>query len=79
MPGIVVPAPTRHKLFSPQSTAEGIGGCAADRADRLAPSTDDAMMRFRITSAARAARRSIAISALALASPAQAGMLRLLR
>jgi hypothetical protein len=79
MSGNVIPAPMRQKLLSPTPTTEGLVTCAADIADRIPASGAGPMTKSSITSAAISMRRSIAISAFALASQAQASVLHLLR
>jgi hypothetical protein len=79
MSGNVIPAPMRQRLFSTPSTAEGPDACGADMAGDQPRTPVGSMTRPGIAAAAILARRSIAMSALALASQAQPSVLQLLR
>jgi hypothetical protein len=70
MSGNVIPARMRQKLLSAPASAERPVACAADIADRMPPSGAYPMTKSSISSAAISTRRSIAISAFALASQA---------
>src|SRR3569833_2183976 len=78
MSGNVISARMRQTLLSAPATAER-PTCAADIADRMPPGGAYPMTSTSITSAAISTRRSIEISAFALASQAQASVLQLLR
>jgi hypothetical protein len=79
MPAIVVSASMRHNVISSQGSVQGLGGRSDDIADQLLQGASGRTTRSSITSTALSARRSIAISALALAGQAQPSVLWLLR
>jgi hypothetical protein len=83
MSGIIVSARMRQNVISPHATVQDPDGrsddIAAHLAEHLLQGTSGHSTRSSITSTALSARRSIAISALALAGQAQVSVLHLLR
>jgi hypothetical protein len=78
MSGSVVSASVRQNVVSLQGSPQETDR-ACEMADQLPPFAAGCSARSGIIAMARSARRSIAVSALALAGAAQASVLQLLR